>query len=586
MRTAEEIWRELAAPLPSFDALVKSYEFRQPGHDVSDEPRDESGKWTEGGDGGGGGADTRGDWSHEKEPGLKKEGMNSNSIREAAARAAFEFKLGKVRSGYGAETQEVHVKPNDVPAHWEMAERGSGARSYFDPKLAEKYDQIEGKPEWGQSVKPRDIGIGHFEVKSEPGHIYRGMSYEEYQNALRDGYFESKGGFNLGEAQQGLTYFSTDPTQAQSYANGFAPWMYKATPSRPAVIVEVKDPGNHVDVPGLGRTTTEVGIRGKVPTSSITRAWLGKPHIVDEGSFDVVRDKYRGTSIGGGASYSASVHWEEEKPKVSKRFSWRPRDLHIVARQPGHDVSDEPRDEQGRWTDGGGGGETGGGAISGFSAGVKARNDNGKVNAVKADWFKASPFKGDIENAMKASHVTQAKLGEVGKTIGTKLGIEFKNPGVKTDKARILEKEKIRGGAEAVTDLARGGFLVTSPDQAHAIATELSKHFEVAEEPWKVTEMGYADKAVQIRDTNGLVAEVQILEPKMAEAKAAGHALYAEQRQLDPVKDKVRYDELGAAQRELYGKVTGGYSSEWREALGLSAKKQLSAGQGARRRSA
>jgi len=26
MRTAEEIWRELAAPLPSFDALVKSYE--------------------------------------------------------------------------------------------------------------------------------------------------------------------------------------------------------------------------------------------------------------------------------------------------------------------------------------------------------------------------------------------------------------------------------------------------------------------------------------------------------------------------------------------------------------------------------
>jgi hypothetical protein len=55
MRTAEEIWRELAAPLPSFDALVKSYEFRQPGHDVSDEPRDEQGRWTDGGGDGDGG---------------------------------------------------------------------------------------------------------------------------------------------------------------------------------------------------------------------------------------------------------------------------------------------------------------------------------------------------------------------------------------------------------------------------------------------------------------------------------------------------------------------------------------------------
>jgi len=34
------IWTDLAAPLPPFDELVKSYLTRQPGHDVSDEPRD------------------------------------------------------------------------------------------------------------------------------------------------------------------------------------------------------------------------------------------------------------------------------------------------------------------------------------------------------------------------------------------------------------------------------------------------------------------------------------------------------------------------------------------------------------------
>jgi 2'-5' RNA ligase len=307
-----------------------------------------------GGDSGGGQKDTRGDWSFEKEPGLNKDNMNTRSLQEAVDRGAFEMKLGRVRSGSGSETQEVHIKPNDIPAHWSAAEKGSGRRSYYDPKLAEAYKLYEGDPGW--STKPKDTSIGSFDVKSEPGRIYRGMSYEEYQNALRDGHFESKGGFNLGEAQRGLTYFSTDPQQASSYANGFAPWMYKATPSRPAVIVEVDDPGNHVDVPGLGRTSTEVGIRGKVPTSSVRRVWLGKPHIIDEGEFDLIRDKYRGTSIGGGASYSASVHWEEEKAAKKKWDGFQYPRVPDLMRD--WDESQHPRgqpDNPGQFGPGGGG---------------------------------------------------------------------------------------------------------------------------------------------------------------------------------------------------------------------------------------
>ena len=49
-----DLWVELSTPLPRFDDLVRSYLVRQPGHDVSDEPRDESGRWTEGGGGDGG----------------------------------------------------------------------------------------------------------------------------------------------------------------------------------------------------------------------------------------------------------------------------------------------------------------------------------------------------------------------------------------------------------------------------------------------------------------------------------------------------------------------------------------------------
>jgi len=42
-----DVWAELSAPLTPFHELVKSFLVRQPGHDVSDEQRDESGQWTE-----------------------------------------------------------------------------------------------------------------------------------------------------------------------------------------------------------------------------------------------------------------------------------------------------------------------------------------------------------------------------------------------------------------------------------------------------------------------------------------------------------------------------------------------------------
>jgi hypothetical protein len=260
---------------------------------------------------------------------------------------------------------------------------------------------------------------------------------------------------------------------------------------------------------------------------------------------------------------------------------------------------DQPRDEDGKWSggDGNGGGSTEGGGgkepkesdgkpVAGFSAGVKAQNSNTHVDAVKGEWYKASPFKGNIEGAMKASHDTQAKLGPVLKSLGAELGIKYADPGVKTNRERIDQKVIDRGGAEKVTDLARGSLYITSPKQAADIARELGKHFEVAEEPFKVTPAGYADKAIQFRDSNGLVGEVQLLEPKMAEAKEKGHPLYEEQRALKNPKttDAARNAELLAAQQKIYGAVTDSYSREWREALGLKGM-LLSVVRGASRRS-
>jgi hypothetical protein len=273
---------------------------------------------------------------------------------------------------------------------------------------------------------------------------------------------------------------------------------------------------------------------------------------------------------------------------------------------------DQPRDDDGKWSSGGGGGgDTGGGGkepkegdgskpVAGFSAGVKAKNDNEAVDKAKADWFQASPFRADkfggdkkaaMDAAVKAAPAEQKMLGDVGRAVAEKRGIEFQDPGVKTDRARIDEKIEQRKGVERVTDLARGGFVVDTPEQAKGIAEEFAKAgFEVAEEPWKPTDLGYADKALQLRGSSGLVAEVQIVERGMynAKNKEGGHAAYKEQQKIEKEfgKNDPRYQALSDKQRGIYGKVTDSYSSDWREALKLGPKKHFSAAAAASRRSA
>jgi hypothetical protein len=255
-------------------------------------------------------------------------------------------------------------------------------------------------------------------------------------------------------------------------------------------------------------------------------------------------------------------------------------DIVIVVRW---DESQHPRvpagsPEGGQFGEGGGGG--GGAALSpsaadkpvaGFSAGVSARGNTGAKQRIN-EWFSDSPFKGNIHAAMAAAPTAQHELGQVGNAISKSLGVEFKNPGVKTDTKRINEKVELRGGVEKVTDLARATFLVDTPEQADKIAAELGKHVEVAVEDWKVTPVNYADRALQIRFKNGLIGEVQILTPAMAKAKIEGHKLYMQQRSLDPVKNKAQYDSLGAQQRAIYGAVLDDYSPAWKAALGIGGK--------------
>ena len=136
--------------------------------------------------------------------------------------------------------------------------------------------------------------------------IYRGMSAEEYRNAMDDGFIQSKGKYNIGDEQKGLTFFSLSPSQAQTYANDFTPAGFKATPDRPAYVVAIKLPDN--DYP-IGQVNgSEVGLKGAISTDEIVSVFEGRPY---EFSADLtLRDDF-GRTFMSGSGPTSRVTWEK-----------------------------------------------------------------------------------------------------------------------------------------------------------------------------------------------------------------------------------------------------------------------------------
>jgi hypothetical protein len=252
----------------------------------------------------------------------------------------------------------------------------------------------------------------------------------------------------------------------------------------------------------------------------------------------------------------------------------------------------QPRDEHGRWTDGGGGDADGGGdkpaAVHDFKPGFKTPKTGLEFHHsddVKKEWIAKSPIK-TIEDVKRRAEMSQKALGDVGREIAQKLGIEIKDPGskVKNEKgvARVLAKSKepAYGSLAAVPDVARITFLVKHPEQTDQILDELAKHFEVAHEPFRVTDVNYADRAANVRLPTGLIGEVQMMEPSMAHAKSpdggGGHDWYVVMREAHPTKgikpDAAKYKEAREKQIEIYTPVLDALGDDWKALFGRGGK--------------
>jgi hypothetical protein len=164
-------------------------------------------------------------------------------------------------------------------------------------------------------------------VEPQEGVIYRGMSAEEYQNAMRDGYFESRGDYNIGDGQRGLTFFSPNMDTAENYAASFTPFDYLPTPDRPAYVVAIRQPDDvNLDTQG------EVGVPGRIPVTEIVDTYRGDVYAARPSDWHLQDDW--GTPRLSGTRYSPQIAWNRVDAN-------RDATTGIMATQAGRGLADE-----------------------------------------------------------------------------------------------------------------------------------------------------------------------------------------------------------------------------------------------------
>ena len=118
----------------------------------------------------------------------------------------------------------------------------------------EKYDQ-----NYGENWMTRD---------TDEKHLYRGMSGEEFNDAIKNGYFKSDANMNFSR-QEETTSFAQNSQQAFSYAFGFAAWHDMATFDSPRYVIKVRREGIDYQI----NEVKEADVISNVPISNLVTVW-------------------------------------------------------------------------------------------------------------------------------------------------------------------------------------------------------------------------------------------------------------------------------------------------------------------------
>lgn len=175
-----------------------------------------------------------------------------------------------------------------------------------------------------------------------------------------------------------------------------------------------------------------------------------------------------------------------------------------------------------------------------------------------------------IDDLYAIAPAVDQRMREIGDAIALDLGVAFK-PGplkVRADAEAKLIRKRYNSAAQ-ITDVVRGGFIITTPERADQVVAALKQRYgNVTDEGWFITPVGYIDRKVMAVDVDGLPVEFQLWQPELLKAKNnGGHALYSEARK--PELDEALRADLQSQQIALYSEAAARISDDWKAALGI-----------------
>ncbi len=153
-------------------------------------------------------------------------------------------------------------------------------------------------------------------------------------------------------------------------------------------------------------------------------------------------------------------------------------------------------------------------------------------NLDKQNFISSQSETKDLDKALANAGEAQAEIVQASEKIADEMGLKFKKPGVKGKEGaaqKVADGKKV----EELTDLARSGFKVKTVKESADVVEKLKKDFDVLDEGITFTPVGYFDRKAFVRAKNGTIAEFQLWEPNLLNAKdGGGHDLYGLWREV------------------------------------------------------
>jgi hypothetical protein len=179
------------------------------------------------------------------------------------AKERYSFHAEKIKKDYEGIKFTIHIK---------LIQPKGGQEELAGPD-DEYYQKYHGGKTGRITYKTPKDAIA--EIPADPNLAYRGMSWEEWQDTRKKGHIQSRGIYNLGKEQEGITLFGYKPDTAEHYANSFAPLQYQIGYRKPGIVIAVPKALmlTHQDDP-RGIPSSELGYRGPLDAKYIQHVWM------------------------------------------------------------------------------------------------------------------------------------------------------------------------------------------------------------------------------------------------------------------------------------------------------------------------